>query len=72
MATYYVSTDAQPNGDREVHREGCLRMLDPLARIHLGIFGNCHDAVKAAKRHYAQVNGCYYCSEACYVARVER
>ena len=24
MESYYVNTSAQPNGDHEVHREGCF------------------------------------------------
>jgi hypothetical protein len=72
MAMYYVSKTAETNGDHEVHRESCLRMLDISDRIQLGIFGNCFDALKAAKKHYPQVNGCYYCSEACSTHNVRR
>jgi hypothetical protein len=61
---YYVNRNAQANGDHEVHREGCAYM--PTNRIDLGLFSNCHDAVREAKKHYSQVNGCAYCSPACH------
>ena len=64
MFNYYVNNNAQPNGDHEVHRDGCNYM--PISKTHLGAFNNCHDAVKAAKQYYAQVNGCYFCSTACH------
>lgn len=64
MNDYYVNTNAQANGDHEVHKEGCKYM--PNSRKHLGEFANCYDAVRAATRHYAQVNGCYYCSSECH------
>lgn len=64
MARYYVNKDAQANGDHEVHKEGCTFM--PSNRIDLGLFDNCQGAVKEAKKHYTQVNGCYYCANACH------
>ena len=64
MSDYYVNKDAQANGDHEVHREGCSYM--PSNKIYLGAFNNCEDAVKAAKGYYSQVNGCYYCANACH------
>ena len=64
MDRYYVNNDTQANGDHEVHRNGCSRM--PSNRIDLGLFSSCHDAVRAAKNHYAQVNGCYYCARECH------
>ncbi|MBU0549673.1 MAG: hypothetical protein KJ838_05105 [Candidatus Omnitrophica bacterium] len=61
MAQYYVNKNAQDNGDHEVHREGCEFMPNVENRIYLGLFGNCHDAVHEAKKHYLQSNGCYHC-----------
>ena len=66
MARYYVNKNAQANGDHEVHKTGCSFMPAPEHRIYLGDFNSCHDAVRKAKGHYSQVNGCYYCSRACY------
>lgn len=64
MTRYYVNKNAQSNGDREVHSEGCSYM--PSSRIDLGLFNNCQDAVRAAKKHYPQSNGCYWCSRECH------
>jgi hypothetical protein len=61
---YYVNKNAQSNGDHEVHREECSYL--PANRIDLGLFNNCQDAVREAKKHYTQVNGCVYCSKACH------
>lgn len=38
-------------------------MPDVGNRIYLGEFSNCRDAVREAKKHYPQSNGCYYCSK---------
>jgi hypothetical protein len=66
VESYYVNKNAQPNGDHEVHRDGCSFMPHPSNRIYLGIFGNCHDAVREARRYFTQVNGCAFCSMACH------
>ena len=66
MAQYYVNKNAQANGDHEVHKSGCSYMPDPQNRLSLGEFSNCHDAVRAAMRHYSRSNGCYYCSYECH------
>ena len=68
MARYYVNKNAQSNGDHEVHKQGCTWMPHEDNRIYLGDFSSCHDAVKAAKAHYRQVNGCYYCSKPCHTS----
>lgn len=66
MANYYVNSNAQANGDHEVHRDGCDYMPAPENRISLGPHPNCHSAVAAAKKIYRQSNGCYYCSKECH------
>lgn len=66
MARYYVNKNAQANGDHEVHTPGCSFMPDVNNRIYLGEFKSCHGAVKEAKKHYPQSNGCYYCSNECH------
>jgi hypothetical protein len=65
---YYVNKNAQSNGDHEVHRTGCSYMPEVNNRIYLGDFSNCKDAVKEAKKHYSQSNGCYYCSNECHTS----
>lgn len=66
MALYYVNKNAQWNGDHEVHELGCSFMPYDENRKYLGNFFNCRDAVREAKKHYSQVNGCYYCSNDCH------
>ena len=66
MAQYYVNTQAQANGDHEVHKSGCSFMPSPENRKYLGDFSNCADAVRDAKKTYRQSNGCYYCSRECH------
>lgn len=65
MARYYVNTNAQPNGDHEVHKDGCTWMPHADNRIYLGDFDTCREAVRAARQHFTKVNGCYYCSREC-------
>jgi len=66
VATHYVNQNAQANGDHEVHRTGCLFLPDAENRLYLGDFLTCYPAVAAARRHYHQVNGCFYCSRDCH------
>ena len=66
MASYYVNDRAQSNGDHEVHREGCTWM--PENRTYLGEFPSCNGAVLMARTIHRQVNGCYYCSNACHTS----
>ena len=66
MASYYVNKNAQPNGDHEVHVSGCSFMPDANNRLHLGEHSNCQSAVRKAKEHFRQVNGCFYCSRECH------
>lgn len=66
MARYYVNKNAQSNGDHEVHKQGCSFMPAEENRIYLGDHTSCQPAVREAKKHYSQANGCYYCSNACH------
>ncbi len=66
MAMYYVNKQAQDNGDHEVHESGCTFMPAKENQKYLGSFPNCHDAVREAKKHYSQSNGCYFCSRECH------
>lgn len=66
MNNYYVNTNAQSNGDHEVHKDGCDHMPDASNRKYLGVFSNCFDAVKEAKKTYLKADGCYYCCNACH------
>jgi hypothetical protein len=68
MTRYIVNTNAQANGDHEVHRDdgSCGHMPDLANRKALGDHATCAPAVAKAKQSYPQSNGCYYCSEACH------
>ena len=66
MARYYVNKNAQANGDHEVHTTGCPYLPNPENRIYLGDFSSCAPAVREAKKHYPQSNGCYWCSRECH------
>lgn len=68
MATYCVNKNQQNNGDHEVHKEGCNYYPEPQNRIVLGSFFNCREAVQEARKHYFQVNGCYFCSLPCHTS----
>ncbi len=66
MATYYVNKIAQPTGEHEVHTSTCSYLPDQENRMYLGVFSNCHDALREAKRYYNNVDGCYWCSRECH------
>lgn len=68
MPQYCVNTNQQPNGDHEVHNlnANCSNLPDPANQRALGNHTNCHTAVLAAKQHYAQSNGCFYCANPCH------
>ena len=65
MASYYVNQTAQPNGDHEVHREGCYWLTLVTHKMFLGYFSTCGPAVAEAKKFYPTANGCAHCSPAC-------
>lgn len=66
MEAYYVNRQAQYNGDHEVHKSTCSYMPSSSNALYLGMFSNCHDAVKEAKKHYAKSNGCKFCCLPCH------
>ena len=68
MAAYCVNRNAQSNGDHEVHnlQGGCIRLPELENQIPLGQHVSCQTAVAAAKHHFSQVNGCYYCALPCH------
>lgn len=66
MPHYYVNDNAQPNGDHEVHAEGCAYIPQAENRTYLGIHLTCQAAIEVAITIYDQVDGCYYCSRDCH------
>lgn len=67
MNYYVVNTEAQPNGDHEVHKKNdCKHLPNPENRKDLGYFQSCRGAVAEAKKTYPKANGCYYCCNECH------
>ena len=65
MPNYYVNTNAQPNGDHEVHENGCTQGANPENQMDLGWHSSCYGAVAQAKLTYPTANGCAYCCPDC-------
>ena len=66
MGTYYVNKNSQSNGDHEVHESACGHLPNSENLQYLGVFTNCSDAVREAKKYYVTADGCYYCSNLCH------
>ena len=71
MPNYIVNSNAQSNGDNEVHvtpQSNCSSPRYPAGnnQVWLGWFTSCHGAVTEAKRRGYSANGCYYCSRSCH------
>jgi len=67
MPQYCVNKNAQPNGDHEVHAQGCAYWPANWNVQDLGWHLDCHSAVQAAKLYYPySANGCAFCSPACH------
>jgi hypothetical protein len=65
---YVVNKNAQPNGDHEVHKEGCSRLPFKENRLCLGSFRSCEPAVCEARKYYPQADGCFYCLKDCHTS----
>jgi hypothetical protein len=63
---YYVNDNAQSNGDHEVHTSECSFLPAPANRTYLGSFNTCASAVTEAKKHFTDVDGCFFCANACH------
>jgi hypothetical protein len=69
MPNYCVNTIAQSgSGDHEVHDLASIRGCLPGSSnsIHLGHHASCQGAVSEAKKLFSDVNGCYFCANACH------
>ena len=66
MAKYYMNTNAQSNGDHEVHKEGCSWMPLSHNRKYLGQFYSCSEAVIEAKKYDSNADGCKFCCPSCH------
>lgn len=68
MKKYYVNTQAQSNGDHEVHIDSCMYLPNVQNKKYLGEFYSCHGAVAEAKKTFNKANGCYYCANSCHTS----
>ncbi len=68
MPRYYVHKKPDDDGNHEVHRAGCFDLPLEKNRIDLGVFNTCHPAVRKAREHYTNVDGCIHCSKACHTS----
>ena len=68
MKKFYVNTQAQSNGDHEVHDDNCKYLPNAQNRKYLGEFYSCHAAVAEAKKDYSKANGCYFCANSCHIS----
>ena len=66
MDDYCVNKSKQANGDHEVHKKGCIYWPSQANVQSLGQHSNCSSAVRTARSHFTQVNGCKTCSTACH------
>jgi hypothetical protein len=63
---YYVSKNAQEGGEHEVHVESCAYFPNIDNRLYLGDFFSCKEAIMTARGQYKEVDGCFYCCNACH------
>lgn len=63
---YYVNNNPQHNGDHEVHVSTCRYFPMMHNRTYLGAFDTCQEAVREAKKHHKQSNGCLTCCPICH------
>ena len=52
---FYVNSNAQPNGDHEVHRSDCSWLPSAENRVYLGCFSTSREAVNAARKYYRRL-----------------
>lgn len=72
MPQFIINSNAQANGDHEVHNSssGCNYMPRPENQVNLGSHNSCKEAVASAKKQWPQhrINGCYYCCNPCHTS----
>lgn len=61
MYRYFVNTNAQANGDHEVHKDTCLFLPAPANRKDLGYCSSDEEALRKARQYYTSADGCAYC-----------
>lgn len=63
---YCVNTEAQSNGDHEVHTRDCHKVPAPRNQADLGEHNSCETAVAKARRMGYNANGCIHCCRKCH------
>lgn len=68
MANYRVNknTYTNPNGDNEVHKEGCVHYQLLTNYEYLGNFSTCAEAINNAKTKGYKADGCANCIPSCH------
>ena len=67
MPYYYVNKNAQPGGEHEIHTTSCNHGVTIESnKLSLGYHSDCKGAKQEAKKHYTNVDGCYYCCKDCH------
>lgn len=68
MPSFCVNKNQQTTGEHEVHNldAGCNYLPAASNRLALGVHTTCHGAITAARSHYDNVDGCYYCANECH------
>lgn len=61
MSIFYVNKNTDEHNNHEVHRDDCVFLPEPQNKEYLGYFNSSFDAVTAAQRKYARVDGCWFC-----------
>ncbi|MCF7941818.1 MAG: hypothetical protein K9M84_09410 [Spirochaetia bacterium] len=61
MDLYYASKHQKKNGRHEVHVLGCPWLPEEEHRTYLGMFTDCHDAMRKAQELYEHVERCIHC-----------
>jgi len=68
MPRFCVNSNAQSNGDNEVHKQGCNWWPSPDNCVDLGDHPTCREAVAKAKLTYQNADGCAYCCPECHTS----
>lgn len=72
MPRFIINSNAQANGDHEVHNvtTGCAFMPNVENQVDLGEHYSCGGAVLSAQQRWPnnRINGCYYCCNECHTS----
>lgn len=65
MPRYLVNKITHYTGEHEIHTTFCPLSPSLDNSIYLGYFSSCRNAIKEARKHFVNVDGCVFCSEEC-------